>query len=202
VIRADGFVDGGDLRTYVALDTDANAATGAPETFGADYLFVVDESDNTYYFFRWDGADWNSEIPSSTVFVASGTAAGVRISVNRSELATRVPSTSGPERGWAPTTRRRSTMRPTSARGTTPSPRAGPRSAEFSSRRSPGSGRRPAARSPCSPSGSAYRTRKPRPSCRRRIRTRVRRSSGRSRSPAPARVAAPGSLLDPRRASG
>jgi len=86
VIRADGFVDGGDLRTYVVLDTDANAATGAPETFGADYLFVVDESDNTYYFFRWDGADWNSEIPSSTVFVASGTAAGVRISVNRSEL--------------------------------------------------------------------------------------------------------------------
>jgi hypothetical protein len=84
-IRADGFVAGGDMRTYLVLDTDANAATGAPNTFGADYLFVVDESDNTYYFFRWDGTDW-ADTPSSTVFVASGTTAGVRISVNRSEL--------------------------------------------------------------------------------------------------------------------
>jgi hypothetical protein len=73
-----------DIRTYLLLNTDMNLDTGAPDTGGADYYFGVDESDNTYWFLRWEGTDW-TEAPYSTVRVDSNKT-GVTISVNRSEL--------------------------------------------------------------------------------------------------------------------
>ena len=66
------------------LDTDVNEATGEPDTLGADFMFEVDEVERTYWFGRWNGADWESA-PYSTVRVSTGSA-GVTISVNRSEL--------------------------------------------------------------------------------------------------------------------
>jgi hypothetical protein len=73
-----------DVRTFLFLNTDMNLDTGAPDSAGADYFFVVDESDNTYGFGRWNATDWE-ETPSSTV-QASSNRTGVTISVNRSEL--------------------------------------------------------------------------------------------------------------------
>lgn len=73
-----------DVRTLLFLNTDMNVATGAPDSEGSDYYFVVDESDHTYWFGRWDGADW-AEAPYSAVRVDSGRT-GVTISVNRAEL--------------------------------------------------------------------------------------------------------------------
>jgi hypothetical protein len=74
-----------DVRTFIFLDTDLNGSTGAPDTEGADYMFAVDESDDSYSFARWNGTDWDGEIPYSTVKVSSHSS-GVVISVNRSEL--------------------------------------------------------------------------------------------------------------------
>ena len=74
-----------DVQTYLFLNTDRNGATGAPDTAGADYVFVVDESDDTFGFYRWNGSDWDDDIPYSTVHVFSGRT-NVRVVVNRSEL--------------------------------------------------------------------------------------------------------------------
>src|SRR5829696_8767967 len=63
-----------DVETYLFLNTDRNGATGAPDTAGADYVFVVDESDGTYGFYRWNGSDWDDDIPYSTVRVFNGRA--------------------------------------------------------------------------------------------------------------------------------
>lgn len=74
-----------DIRTFLVLDTDLNEETGAPDTLGADYLFVVDELDDTYSFGRWTGSDWDWETPYATVRVDSNRTS-VAFSVNRSEL--------------------------------------------------------------------------------------------------------------------
>lgn len=74
-----------DVRTLLFLNTDMSLDTGAPDSGGAEYYFVVDESDDTYWFARWNGADWE-QAAYSTVRVNSNKA-GVTISVNRSELA-------------------------------------------------------------------------------------------------------------------
>jgi len=81
----DNFVKPSDARAYVFVDTDLNATTGAPGTDGADYVFFVDQSDNSYTFMRWNGSDWDDGIPFATVSVSS-TSTGATISVNRSEL--------------------------------------------------------------------------------------------------------------------
>jgi hypothetical protein len=72
-----------DVRTFLVVNTDANAATGDPED-GSEFYFVVDETDNSYWFTRWDGTEW-VETPYSTVRVSSNRTS-VTISVNRSEL--------------------------------------------------------------------------------------------------------------------
>jgi hypothetical protein len=72
-----------DVRTFLVLNTDANAATGDPED-GSEYYFAVDESDDTYSFGVWDGTQW-VQAPYSTVRVFSNRT-GVTISVNKSEL--------------------------------------------------------------------------------------------------------------------
>jgi len=74
-----------DVRTFLFLDTDANPNSGSPDTLGADYLFVVDESDNSYGFARWNGSAWDENTPFATVRVRSSRT-NVTISVNRSEL--------------------------------------------------------------------------------------------------------------------
>jgi hypothetical protein len=74
-----------DVQTFLFLDTDKNEATGAPDTAGADYVLVVDESDQSYGFYRWNGSDWDGAEPSATVHVSSGHT-GVHIVVNKSEL--------------------------------------------------------------------------------------------------------------------
>ena len=71
--------------TLLLVDTDLNGATGAPDTVGADYIFLVDEAENAYGFARWTGSDLDFDTPSSTVRVSSRST-GVSISVNRSEL--------------------------------------------------------------------------------------------------------------------
>jgi hypothetical protein len=67
----------------LALDTDANTATGTGG--GAEYVFAVDQAENSYGFARWTGADWDFDTPSSTVRVRN---LGNRIDivVNRAEL--------------------------------------------------------------------------------------------------------------------
>jgi hypothetical protein len=73
-----------DAWTVLLLDTDVNEATGSPNTLGADFIFDVDEVERTYWFERWNGAEWE-DAPDSTVRVFGGSS-GVTISVNRSEL--------------------------------------------------------------------------------------------------------------------
>jgi hypothetical protein len=68
--------------TYLVIDADANPATGDPDVMGAEYYFYVD--DGTYWFARWDGADWVDTTYDSVR--VSGGSRGVTISVNRSEL--------------------------------------------------------------------------------------------------------------------
>src|SRR2546422_7569522 len=70
------------MLTFLAIDSDANPATGDPSWHGADYAFVVDDS--SYGFFHWDGSDW-VEAPYTTVRVMGG-GNSMLISVNRSEI--------------------------------------------------------------------------------------------------------------------
>lgn len=64
------------------IDSDGNPATGAPDTLGSDYLFVV--AADGYNFARWTGREYDFDTPFSTVAVAYD--AGARITVNRREL--------------------------------------------------------------------------------------------------------------------
>jgi hypothetical protein len=70
--------------TLLAIDSDANPATGDPNWAGADYAFAVDDSG--YDFVHWNGSDW-VEAPYSTVDVRSMVGgSAIMLSVNRSEL--------------------------------------------------------------------------------------------------------------------
>lgn len=75
----------GDVKTLVVIDADANLGTGAADSGGAEFVFVVDQSDHTYGFAHWTGADWDWDTPYTTVTVTTASS-GVTISVNRSEL--------------------------------------------------------------------------------------------------------------------
>ena len=74
-----------EVLTIAWLNTDMNAYTGAPDSLGADYVMVVDESDDSYGFAAWNGTDWNWDTPYSTVGIRTDSTS-VTISVNRSEL--------------------------------------------------------------------------------------------------------------------
>jgi hypothetical protein len=84
-INTDNLAPESDVDAFLLLDTDLDLATGAPDTLGADYMFVVSEADNTYGFARWAGSDWDWDAPYSTVRVR-GDRTGALISVNRSEV--------------------------------------------------------------------------------------------------------------------
>jgi hypothetical protein len=64
------------------IDSDRNPSTGAPDTLGSDYVFVV--AADGYNFARWTGREYDFDTPFSTVAVAYE--AGARITVNRREL--------------------------------------------------------------------------------------------------------------------
>jgi hypothetical protein len=80
---ADLRADAGD-EIGLIVNTDVNSATGSPNMYGADYFFVVDETDNSYGFYRWTGTDWD-DAPYTSVRVMTNRT-GVTISVNRNEL--------------------------------------------------------------------------------------------------------------------
>lgn len=69
--------------TVLLLDTDANPATGASSSLGAEYLLAAEEEG--WSFGRWTGSGWDWETPYTTVRVIPN-AAGVLFSVNRSDL--------------------------------------------------------------------------------------------------------------------
>jgi hypothetical protein len=75
---------GADLTTLLLLDTDRNPATGDADALGADYLFAISEVDYSYWFGRWDGADF-ADTPYSTVHVGNRSG-GYLITVDASEL--------------------------------------------------------------------------------------------------------------------
>jgi hypothetical protein len=74
-----------DAHELVWIDSDLNEATGAPDTLGADYAFLVDQTDNTFDFAHWNGSTWDDSIPFSTVSVFTNSTS-LTVSVNRSEL--------------------------------------------------------------------------------------------------------------------
>ena len=72
-------------RIYLYVDSDLNAATGAPDALGADYVFLVDGGTH-----RWGLGHWDTTT-SSFVYAPSSTAtvgywSGFTIHVNKSEL--------------------------------------------------------------------------------------------------------------------
>jgi hypothetical protein len=75
----------GDVQAVLAIDADANPDTGHFESGGTEYLFVVDQSDDSYGFARWTGSEWDWDTPYTTVDVTTASN-GVTIGVNRSEL--------------------------------------------------------------------------------------------------------------------
>jgi hypothetical protein len=85
-ISVDDLPSPSDVRSFLLLNTDMDPETGAPDSLGSDFVFVLDESDNTYGFAHWNGEEWDWDTPYATVSVSSGRRSAV-ISVNRSELA-------------------------------------------------------------------------------------------------------------------
>jgi hypothetical protein len=83
-IGVDNLPSPSDVRTLLLIDSDMNQQTGKTESLGADYAFLVDESDNGYAFGHWNGTAWE-DTSYATVGVRTSST-GITISVNRSEL--------------------------------------------------------------------------------------------------------------------
>jgi hypothetical protein len=83
-VNVDSLPSPSDTRVYAFFDTDQNQATGWADGAGAEYVFLVDESDHTYGFLRWNGTAWE-DAPDTTARVFSDSG-GVAFSINRSEL--------------------------------------------------------------------------------------------------------------------
>ena len=71
-----------DSQVALWIDSDRNPNTGAPDSLGSEYLFLL--ASDGYGFARWTGSDFDFETPSATVHVAYSS--GATITVNRSEL--------------------------------------------------------------------------------------------------------------------
>ena len=71
-----------DSQVVLWLDTDRSPNTGAPNTLGSEYVFLV--SGEGYNFARWTGAEYDFDTPFTTVHVAYN--AGATVTVNRSEI--------------------------------------------------------------------------------------------------------------------
>ena len=83
-VNVDSLPHPSDTRVYAFFDSDQNRATGLADASGAEYVFVDDESDDTYGFLRWNGTDWD-DAPDTTARVVSDSG-GITFSINRSEL--------------------------------------------------------------------------------------------------------------------
>src|SRR5919201_3190330 len=57
-IGVDNLPSPSDISTGLFVDGDMNQQTGKTESLGADYAFLVDESDNGYAFGHWNGTAW------------------------------------------------------------------------------------------------------------------------------------------------
>ena len=71
-----------DSQVVLWIDSDRNPNTGAANTLGSDFVFVV--ASDGYSFARWTGTEFNFDTPFTTVSV--GYNGGATITVNRSEL--------------------------------------------------------------------------------------------------------------------
>jgi hypothetical protein len=72
-------------RIGVYVDSDANPATGDPQTAGADYVLFADASDQSIALGAWNGSTWTNAASSSTLR-AFRSGSQLTFSVNRSEL--------------------------------------------------------------------------------------------------------------------
>jgi hypothetical protein len=78
---------GGADSMSVYLDTDMNAATGDPQSLGAEYAIIDDNAANAFYFMMWNGTAWVDSPTSSTVKDSVSTdRKDVLLSVNKSEI--------------------------------------------------------------------------------------------------------------------
>ena len=94
-----------DTEIYVYLDTDGNAATGAPETRGADYMLVADgRPPPRYWFYRWSDTEGLVGITSSSS-TKVGYWSGISVWVKRAEI-----GGVGSLRFWVRTVRRGRTL--------------------------------------------------------------------------------------------
>ena len=64
------------------VDSDRNPSTGAPNTLGSDYVFIV--AADGFAFARWTGTDFDFDTPGTSVDISYN--AGATIAVNRSEI--------------------------------------------------------------------------------------------------------------------
>ncbi|MDQ3822331.1 MAG: hypothetical protein M3321_03720 [Actinomycetota bacterium] len=71
-----------DSEVVLWLDTDRNPNTGAPNTLGSEYVFLV--AADGFAFARWTGTEFDFDTPGQTVNVSYN--AGATIAVNRSEV--------------------------------------------------------------------------------------------------------------------
>ena len=71
-----------DSQVVLWIDSDRNPNTGAPNTLGSEYVFLLGPTG--YTFARWNGSEFDFDTPFTTVSVAYN--AGATITVNRSEL--------------------------------------------------------------------------------------------------------------------
>jgi hypothetical protein len=71
-----------DSQVVLWIDSDRNPNTGAPNTLGSEFVFLV--APDGYSFARWTGSEFDFDTPFSTVRVSYN--AGATIAVNRGEL--------------------------------------------------------------------------------------------------------------------
>ena len=66
----------------MVLDSDANQATGDPESLGADYIIQLIQGE--ILLFKWDGSDFT--ISPTQASLSSAWASGPTIRINASDL--------------------------------------------------------------------------------------------------------------------
>ena len=71
-----------DIAVVMFLDSDANQATGDPESLGADYIIQIIQGE--ILLFKWDGSDFT--ISSTQASLSYAWASGPTIRINASEL--------------------------------------------------------------------------------------------------------------------
>lgn len=72
-----------DMFFLVFVDTDSNASTGDPDSFGADY--AIDLEPGTVGLFKWNGSDYTTA-PSQTSLIYSYAATGPTVKVSSADL--------------------------------------------------------------------------------------------------------------------